>query len=139
MRRTILRVFTLQVRLADIFGDNGMISVVICRPAQSGTWDIDTWLMSCRVLGRNVEHMVLREVLAHARHAGIHKLSGTYRPTDRNKLVEDHYAKLGFIRVHEEESGLTRWELLVEGPCPEAAPMKVISRGFAVVPENSLT
>ena len=132
-------VFTLQVRLADIFGDNGMISVVICRPAQSGTWDIDTWLMSCRVLGRNVEHMVLREVLAHARHAGIHKLSGTYRPTDRNKLVEDHYAKLGFIRVHEEESGLTRWELLVEGPCPEAAPMKVISRGFAVVPENSLT
>jgi FkbH-like protein len=43
-------VFTLQVRLADIFGDNGMISVVICRPCQDGVWDIDTWLMSCRVL-----------------------------------------------------------------------------------------
>jgi FkbH-like protein len=131
-------VFTLQVRLADIFGDNGMISVVICRLAQSGIWDIDTWLMSCRVLGRNVEHMVLREILAHARYAGIHKLSGTYRPTDRNKLVEEHYAKLGFTKVYEDESGLTRWELLIEAAWPEAAPMKVISRGFAIAPESSL-
>ena len=42
------QVFTLQVRLADIFGDNGMISVVICRPAGATVWEIDTWLMSCR-------------------------------------------------------------------------------------------
>jgi predicted enzyme involved in methoxymalonyl-ACP biosynthesis len=64
------RVFTLQVRLVDIFGDNGMISVVICRPAESDIWEIDTWLMSCRVLGRKVENMVLREILEHARKAG---------------------------------------------------------------------
>jgi len=120
-------VFTLQVRLADIFGDNGMISVVICRPASAGIWDIDTWLMSCRVLGRNVEHMVLREILDHARAAGIRKLTGTYRPTDRNKLVVDHYARLGFTLVGEEESGLTQWELLVEGAEPAGVPMKVIS------------
>jgi predicted enzyme involved in methoxymalonyl-ACP biosynthesis len=56
-------VFTLQVRLADIFGDNGMISVVICRPAGNEAWEIDTWLMSCRVLGRKVEHMVLRKIV----------------------------------------------------------------------------
>ena len=104
-------VFTLQVRLADIFGDNGMISVVICRPGEAGVWEIDTWLMSCRVLGRKVEHMVLREILEHARAAGIHKLAGTYRPTERNKLVVDHYAKLGFTKVVDEDSGLTRWEL----------------------------
>ena len=48
-------VFTLQVRLADIFGDNGMISVVVCRPGERPVWEIDTWLMSCRVLGRKVE------------------------------------------------------------------------------------
>jgi FkbH-like protein len=82
-------VFTLQVRLADIFGDNGMISVVICRPGEAGVWEIDTWLMSCRVLGRKVEHMVLREILAHARAAGVHTVTGSYRPTDRNKLVVD--------------------------------------------------
>jgi FkbH-like protein len=124
-------VFTLQVRLADNFGDNGMISVVICCPGEPGVWEIDTWLMSCRVLGRKVENMVLREILCHARAARIHKILGTYRPTDRNKLVLDHYAKLGFTKVGEEASGLTRWELLVAGAKPESAPMKVVSRAFA--------
>jgi FkbH-like protein len=129
-------VFTLQVRLADIFGDNGMISVVICRPSGPETWDIDTWLMSCRVLGRKVEHMVLREILDHARAAGIHTLTGTYRPTDRNKLVVDHYAKLGFTKQSEEPSGLTRWELLTEAAAPPIAPMKVVSNGFATAKES---
>lgn len=124
------KVFTLQVRLADIFGDNGMISVVICRPAQAAIWEIDTWLMSCRVLGRKVEQMVLREILKHAHNTGIAKLIGTYRPTDRNKLVVDHYAKLGFTKTAEEKTGLTRWELLVDGADPENSPMLIISQGF---------
>jgi FkbH-like protein len=130
-------IFTLQVRLADIFGDNGMISVVICRPDGAGVWTIDTWLMSCRVLGRKVEHMVLREILGHARAAGIHTLTGAYIPTERNKLVVDHYKKLGFTQTSE-ESGLTRWELAVEGTEPEIAPMKVVSTGFAQADETSL-
>jgi len=124
-------VLTLQVRLADIFGDNGMICVVICRPGNVGVWSIDTWLMSCRVLGRKVEHMVLREILQHARAAGIHTLAGTYRPTDRNKLAADHYAKLGFTQVEEEASRTTHWELLVATADPESAPMSVVSLGFA--------
>jgi FkbH-like protein len=131
-------VFTLQVRLADIFGDNGMISVVICRPGDDGAWEIDTWLMSCRVLGRQVEHMVLREILEHARAAGIRKLHGTYRPTERNKLVMDHYARLGFAKIAEDDSGLTRWELIVEGANPPVAPMKIVSHGFAPAKETSL-
>jgi FkbH-like protein len=128
-------VFTLQVRLADTFGDNGMISVVICRPGGAGAWEIDTWLMSCRVLGRKVEHMVLGEILQHARHAGIEKLAGVYRPTERNNLVVDHYAKLGFLKIRENDSGETYWELLVRGAAPERAPMKVISQGFASIEE----
>jgi FkbH-like protein len=130
-------VFTLQVRLADIFGDNGMISVLICRPGEAAAWEIDTWLMSCRVLGRKVEHMVLREILRHARAAGIRTLCGTYRPSDRNKLVADHYARLGFTKVDEDGSGLTRWELQVEGAEPETAPMNVVSQGFFVAREKS--
>ena len=129
-------VFTLQVRLADIFGDNGMISVVICRPAEAGVWEIATWLMSCRVLGRKVEHMVLREILKHARAARIVKLSGTYRPTDRNKLVVDHYVKLGFTKVEEHASGFTRWELPVREADPQGAPMKVVSQGFVAARER---
>lgn len=129
-------VFTLQVRLADIFGDNGMISVVICRPGEAGAWDIDTWLMSCRVLGRKVEHMVLREILKHARAAGVHKLTGVYCATDRNKLVVDHYAKLGFTKVGEETAGVTRWELFVQDADPGSAPMNVVSQGFAAKGES---
>jgi FkbH-like protein len=123
-------VFTLQVRLTDTFGDNGMISVVICRPAGAGVWDVDTWLMSCRVLGRKVEHMILREILKHARAAGISKIIGDYFPTDRNQLVVDHYSKLGFTKVREDESGSTHWELTVDGAEPESAPMKVVELGF---------
>ena len=131
------RVFTLQVRLADIFGDSGMISVVICRPAGNETWEIDTWLMSCRVLGRKVERMVLREILEHARAAGIRKLIGTYRPTERNQLVADHYGKLGFNKVREEESGLTEWDLEVDSTIDwEILPVNVVSTGFTIAAET---
>jgi FkbH-like protein len=131
-------VFTLQVRLKDIFGDNGMISVVICRPMGSETWKIDTWLMSCRVLGRKVEHIVLREILTHAHAAGIRRLIGTYRPTDRNQLVVDHYAKLGFNKVQEEESGLTEWDLPVDSTKEwEELPMIVVSTGFTITTETA--
>ena len=123
-------VFTLQVRLADIFGDNGMISVVLCRTAGTQVWEVDTWLMSCRVLGRKVEHMVLREILHHAREAGVGTLRGVYKPSGRNDLVIDHYAKLGFSKVREEADGTTEWELQVEEANPESAPMKVISQRF---------
>lgn len=131
-------VFTLQVRLADIFGDNGMISVVICRPDHEDTWVIDTWLMSCRVLGRKVEQMVLNEILGHARTAGIRKLIGEFRPTDRNKLVVDHYAGLGFSQTAHEAGGATRWQLLVDDAAVEIAPMTVISRGFVSAKEEML-
>jgi FkbH-like protein len=123
-------VFTLQVRLADIFGDNGMISVVICRPCAGDAWEIDTWLMSCRVLGRKVENMVLQELLRHARAAGIERLLGTYKPTARNQLVSDHYAKLGFSPAGAGDDGATRWVLAVETADPAAAPMKVVSVNF---------
>ncbi len=135
-------VFTLQVRLADIFGDNGMISVVICRPAAADVWNIDTWLMSCRVLGRKVEHMVLGHLVRQARAAGITRITGSYIPTDRNKLVVDHYAKLGFTKVAEEETGrdetgLTHWEVLVAEVKPETAPMKIVTLGFETSAERT--
>ncbi|THK34264.1 HAD-IIIC family phosphatase [Ensifer sp. MPMI2T] len=116
---------TLQVRLADRFGDNGMISVVICRTLPEATWEIDTWLMSCRVLGRNVEQMVLREILQQAREAGIRKLVGIYRPTDRNAMVRDHYAKLGFTPIAGEDDGSSRW-MLDAATEVEPAPMRVL-------------
>jgi FkbH-like protein len=128
-------VFTLQVRLVDRFGDNGMISVVICRPdarIQNGsTWEIDTWLMSCRVLGRKVEQMVLREILMQARGANIQTLTGVYRPTEKNGLVRDHYRRLGLTQTGELSDGTTLWAMPA---CTqiEAVPMTVRRLGHAV-------
>jgi len=99
-------------------------------------WEIDTWLMSCRVLGRKVEHMVLGEILQHARAAGMHTLRGTYRPSERNKLVVEHYAKVGFAKVEEQDSGITRWELSVDDREPARVPMRVVSQGFGSTGER---
>lgn len=87
--------FTLQVRLRDRFGDNGMISVVIAR-SDGKNWEIDTWLMSCRVLGRCVEDAVLIEIVAQAMAAGANMLIGRFIPSGRNELVRGHYSRLGF-------------------------------------------
>jgi FkbH-like protein len=125
--------FTLQVRLSDAFGDNGMISVIICRRHNSTEWEIDTWLMSCRVLGRGVEKMVLRELIEHARRHGIRKLMGTYRPTDRNKLVQEHYSKLGFTQTGQSPDGTTTWELEVDNASIQPVTMSVRRVGFDLV------
>lgn len=127
------RCFTLQVRLSDIFGDNGMISVVICRQKGSATWEIDTWLMSCRVLGRRVQEAVLQEVLRHAALNGIERLVGIYRPTERNKIVEEHYSQLGFEQLSVEPDGTTKWELEVRNTSVRIVPMRVRSNGFELI------
>jgi FkbH-like protein len=125
--------FTLQVRLLDAFGDNGMISVVICRRGSAARWEIDTWLMSCRVLGRRVEQMVLRELLLHARERGIETLVGTYLPTAKNAMVKDHFEKLGFTLASRDASGGTTWELDTRTEIAPA-PMRVDRAGFVRVP-----
>jgi FkbH-like protein len=129
--------FTVQVRLADSFGDNGMISVAICRESSRSEWAIDTWLMSCRVLGRRVENMLLCEILEHARRNEIRKLTGIYRPTGRNTLVQDHYRKLGFTQTGSQPDGATAWELDVKSARVAGAPMTVKRLGFEVREEVS--
>lgn len=117
--------FTLQIRLSDSFGDNGMISVIICR-AQGDAWDIDTWLMSCRVLGRKVEAAVLGELISQAKARGIKRLLGRYLPTEKNQLVIDHYEKLGFELLEKRPDGSTHWQLLVDSAeLPTGIPMTI--------------
>lgn len=99
-----------QVRLVDRFGDNGMISVVIFEK-HADAWHCDTWLMSCRVLGRRVEEAVLAYFAQAARQAGATRLTGDYIPTAKNVLVEKHFEKLGFTQTAERADGGTSWEL----------------------------
>ncbi|MGA9868230.1 MAG: HAD-IIIC family phosphatase [Acetobacteraceae bacterium] len=97
----------LQLRLTDRFGDNGIIAIVIGRLREHDV-EIDTWLMSCRVLGRQVEPTTLNLIAEQARHLGARRLVGEYIPTKKNAMVKDHYARLGFTVVETTEQGGSR-------------------------------
>jgi FkbH-like protein len=122
-------------RLGDRFGDNGLISVVLMRPDPALPDDallIDTWLMSCRVLGRGVEAAVLEALADLAQLRGIRTFIGEYRPTGRNGMVEMHYAKLGFVARHpmtDAANDACFWQLnLTEKPViPHTIKTEIIS------------
>jgi FkbH-like protein len=113
-----------QIRLIDRFGDNGVISVIIADKG-ADRWEIDTWLMSCRVLGRRVEEAALAHLASAARREGARRLIGRYLPTAKNKLVADHYPRLGFDRVGEAPGGGELWRLDLETYTPPDLPMRI--------------
>jgi|SRR5215467_285106 len=86
---------TLYGKLADKFGDNGLVSVIIGRK-EAYILHLDLWLMSCRVLCREMELAMLDSLVDRARSSGIELLKGYYLRTPKNELVADHYQRLGF-------------------------------------------
>ena len=114
----------LQARLEDRFGDNGIISIVIV-DTKGREWDIDTWLMSCRVLGRRVENAVLKTIAGYARSHGAIALTGSYIPSAKNQMVKDHYQKLSFALTEESESGAARWRLDLSRYDEPELPMRI--------------
>jgi FkbH-like protein len=83
------------MRLQDRFGDHGLISIIIGQVCGDAL-EIDTWLMSCRVLKRQVEETVLNELVRHARKKGCSRLEGVYLPTPKNEMVREFYPRMGF-------------------------------------------
>ena len=101
-------------KLTDRFGDNGLISIVLGRvdPNSRSVLHLDLWLMSCRVLKREMEIAMLDAIADRARERGIGTLLGYYLPTAKNGMVKDHYEKLGFSLVSNEQgAGATTWSL----------------------------
>ena len=101
--------FTRQIRLKDKYGDNGMICVVICEK-QNQKWIIDTWLMSCRVLGRKVELATLSNLIYSAKKFKIKEIIGKYISTNRNSLVKNHYKDLGF-KLKSKKNKVELWKI----------------------------
>ena len=89
---------TRTISLSDRFGDNGLISVLLAS-VSANVMEIDTWLMSCRVLKRGVEPFLMNHLSRLALARGISKIRGEYIPTSKNALVRDHYSGLGFTRL----------------------------------------
>jgi FkbH-like protein len=115
-------VVTACVSLVDRFGDNGLISVLTGHLEQD-VLHIDNWLMSCRVLKRGVERFLANKILETATSLNARLVRGTFIPTGKNKMVENHYAELGFSCAGTGDNGIVYWEILVQDY--EPAPVHV--------------
>ncbi|MCR5256300.1 MAG: HAD-IIIC family phosphatase [Acetatifactor sp.] len=100
---------TLYGKLKDRFGDNGVVSVAYGKVC-GDVLDIEMWLMSCRVLKRDMEKAMMDELIRICLLRGIHTLRGHYYPTAKNGMVKDFFAERGFEKVDEDEAGNTLWE-----------------------------
>jgi FkbH-like protein len=116
---------TLQLRLTDVHGDNGVIG--LCVGFRRGEdLAINTWLMSCRVLGRGVEEATLNLLVERALEMGCTRLLGSYKPSAKNGMVREHYPKLGFAPLGEPREGETFWQLSLADFEPRPTHMKVV-------------
>ncbi len=119
---------TLTARLADKFGDNGLIAIVIARQEQGSAARIDTWLMSCRVLGRRVEEACLNALVSACQSRGIDRLVGIFKPTEKNGMVRDLYPRLGFSPLSSDDStGELQFVLQIGSYQQKPVPMTVLN------------
>jgi FkbH-like protein len=95
-------------KLADRFGDNGLIAVVIGQRINGQQLLVNTWVMSCRVLGRTMEEYICRDIIAAARWMECTTIVGRYVPSAKNGLVSGLYDRLGFRKVSD-DNGKTEW------------------------------
>lgn len=103
---------TLYGKLGDRFGDNGVVSIVIGKIGGENRDELhmELWLMSCRVLKRDMEFAMMDELVEKAKAIGIKKIVGYYYPTAKNSMVKEFYAIQGFSKIAEDGEGNTVWE-----------------------------
>ena len=110
---------TLQFRLLDRVGDNGLVSTMILRPSPDDdeTLEIENWVMSCRVFGRELEFEAMNIAVEAARERGARTLVADYLPTPKNDVISKLYSSLGFTQIAAQTptNGATRWILDLAG------------------------
>ena len=103
---------TLYGKLEDKFGDNGVVSVVIGKKTNEKL-DIDLWIMSCRVLKRDMEFAMMDSLIKECIKHNIKEVYGYYYPTVKNGMVKDFYKIQGFTKISEDEDGNTVWKFVI--------------------------
>lgn len=112
------------LRLKDVYGDLGLVGVAVLVREPASTWRIDSFLLSCRALGRTAEACLLSYLGELAREAGGERLLGEYVATARNAIARDLYAQNGFTAL-EPAGEVARWELVLG---PGALPWSTVVR-----------
>lgn len=97
-------------RVEDRFGDNGIVGVIIIEML-ADQWRIDTFLLSCRVLGREIEKTLLAFIIDRMGKTGCLKLTGEFISTKKNEPAKDFYKANKFTLVSPEGAGIQKWEL----------------------------
>lgn len=101
---------TLYGRLEDRFGDNGVVSVVIGK-IENNSCHIKLWLMSCRVLKRDMEYAMMDCLVERCLEYGVSQIYGYYYPTEKNSMVKNFYKDMGFEKISQNEDLNTEWRL----------------------------
>lgn len=105
------RIWTLQSK--DRFGEHGLVAVALIR-IEDGAWILDSFLMSCRVIGYGIETALLAYACERARAHGASEMIGEFVPTAKNAPAADLYALHGFVAV-EDDTSPQRWRLDLAG------------------------
>lgn len=113
--------FAACLRLRDRFADHGLVGVVLAT-IDGDMAELDTLLLSCRVIGRTAERNLVAEAGRWARARGARRLVGRYIPTERNSLVRDLYGELGFRLCHESADGVRTYEYRLDDGVPPPSP-----------------
>ena len=113
-------------KLVDKFGDNGIVTVT-AGEQEGETLPLRLWLMSCRVLKRDMELAMLDSLVEQAKKQGIKTLKGYYFKTPKNSMVREFYGALGFTKISEQENGDSEWELEIDNYENKNKVIKVVT------------
>jgi FkbH-like protein len=113
MMHNVREYFPFSVTVSDRFGDFGLVLVAILKSNDSEL-EIDTFLMSCRVLQRGVEQYAMNKIFEYARRGGYRRVRGRYIPTAKNPMVQDFFKQFEFEQLAGSAGAETHWALDVD-------------------------
>jgi FkbH-like protein len=108
------RFITFYGKLIDKFGDNGVVAITIGE-VDGDVCNIILWLMSCRVLKRNMEYAMLDSLVHKCKRSGIRTIHSYYYPTAKNAMVREFYDRMGFTLQNEDGNGNKKYMLDISG------------------------
>lgn len=115
-------------RLTDKFVDNGIVTVISGK-ITGDCLVLDLWLMSCRVLKRNLEHTMMDYIVKKISRIGIRKITGIYVQSNRNSIVSDFYKDMGFSFLYKQDFSYF-WELNINDYKYKNPPIELIDKSL---------